>query len=112
MSLAAALNAPPLIATAGAGTLLLLPILEKAIENEAIPWGAMKAVNACAYAVNFLAVQVPGRIDGMQQQQPGEKGNAAEATEATKKNQSSQSKEMEPLSTGRMGKTLVAPSGW
>jgi hypothetical protein len=102
MSLAA-LNTPPLVATAGAGTLLLLPILEKAIENGSITWGAMKAINACAYAVNFLAVQAPGRIDGMQ---PEEKGEAAS------KKTRSESKEMEPLSTGRTGKTLVAPSGW
>jgi hypothetical protein len=98
-----ALNTPPLVAAAGVGTLLLLPILEKAIEDEAIRWGAMKAITACAYAFNFLAVQVPGRIDGMQ---PEEKG------EAVTEKKRSQSKEMEPLSTGRMGKTLLAPSGW
>jgi hypothetical protein len=91
MSLAA-LNAPPLIATAGAGTLLLLPMLEKFIEDGAITWGALKAINACAYAMNFIAVQAPGRKEH--------------------KTKTSPSKEMEPLSTGRKGRTLVAPAGW
>lgn len=101
MSLAA-LNAPPLVATAGAGVLLLLPVLEKVIDDGAISWGAVKAINACTYAMNFIAVQAPGRIDGMQSEEKGGKEHKTK----------SQSNEMEPLSTGQNGRTLVAPAGW
>ena len=95
------LNSPPLVATAGVGSYLLLPLLEKAVENGALSWSACKAANACAYAVNFVAVSVPGRIDGGRSHQQ----------EDNKKKQKP-SKEMEPFSTGRNGRTLVAPSGW
>lgn len=101
MSLAT-VNSPSLVAAAGVGTYLLLPILEKAIENGALSWTACKAANACAYAVNFMATSVPGRLDG---------GAQNEHQNDKKKNQKP-SKEMEPISTGRRGRTLVAPAGW
>jgi hypothetical protein len=105
MSALSSLNAPPLVATAGVGTLLLLPVLEKLFEDHgAITWGALKAINACAYAINLIAVQALGRIDGQSSMQSGQGEND--------QNTLGPSKEMEPLSTGRNGRTLVAPAGW
>jgi len=96
------LNSPPLVASAGLGTALLPSVVERAIESGAISWTACKAANACAYVVNFMATCVPGRLDGSQAQQ--------EEQDIKKKQKSS--KEMEPISTGRRGRTLVAPAGW
>lgn len=102
MSALETLNSPPLVITAGVGTAFLLPILEKAIENGALSWAFCKSLNGCAYAVNFMATSVPGRMDGAQQVED----------ESTKKKKRKSSKEMEPISTGRRGRTLVAPAGW
>lgn len=100
MSLAT-LNSPPLVATAGVGAACLLPILEKAVNSGALSWTVCKAANVCAYAVNFMATSVPGRMDGVQQEDTNNKEKKRKP-----------SKEMESISTGRRGRTLVAPAGW
>jgi len=102
MSLSAlsALNSPLLVAAGGVGSYALLPVLSKLAADGTIPWNALKIANALSYAINFIAVSVPGRIDGQAQQSSDGKSSEKEG------------KEMEQLSPGRNGRTLVAPSGW
>lgn len=94
MSLSA-LNSPPLVATVGTGIMVLIPFLEGAAKD--LPFLTLKCANFMAYCVNFGSVSVPGRLDGAAQ---------ADSTDATGKS------EMDQLSTGSKGRTLVAPSGW
>lgn len=94
MSLSA-LNSPPLVATVGTGALILLPYLEGAAKD--LPFLTLKCANFVAYCINFGSVSVPGRIDGAAQ---------SDSKDATGK------AEMDELSPGSKGRTLVAPSGW
>ncbi|KAI2496861.1 hypothetical protein MHU86_17657 [Fragilaria crotonensis] len=91
MSLSA-LNSPPFIAAVGSGALALLPILE----GMQFPFSTLKYGNFVAYCINFASVSVPGRIDGQQQSNAIEGGRT----------------EMDQLSPGKGGRTLLAPSGW
>ena len=91
MSLSA-LNSPPLIAAVTGGALALFPVLE----GMDIPFATLKYGNLLAYCINFASVSVPGRIDGQQQAQALEGGQS----------------QMDQLSPGKAGRTLVAPSGW
>lgn len=107
MSLSA-LNSPPLVSTAAICSAFLFGMLEKGIDSGSITWSACTAANACAYAVNFMATSVPGRLDGAQAQTK-EKDNNNNNNNQRKR---SPSKEMEPISTGRRGRTLFTPAGW
>jgi len=84
------LNAPPLVATIGAGTLASFSLVEKIVKDNAasIPSWSLKAAVFLAYWINYVAVSVPGRLDGRQ----AEGGDAA--------------------TQQRQGRSLVLPSGW
>jgi hypothetical protein len=83
MSLAA-LNSPPLVATAGLGLGFAFPYLNNALM--ASPWSVVRVANLVSYGINIVSVMRPGRMDG-------------EAAEDGK---------LSP----RTGRTLVAPAGW
>ncbi len=85
------LNYPPLVAAVGSGALAILPI----VEGIHFPFASLKYANFLAYWINFGSVSVPGRIDGQNAQALKDGGT-----------------EMEELSPGKAGRTLVAPSGW
>mmetsp|Transcript_8347 Transcript_8347/g.12855 ORF Transcript_8347/g.12855 Transcript_8347/m.12855 type:complete len:325 (+) Transcript_8347:148-1122(+) len=89
----AALNNPMLVAAGGLGGCAILPVLTNLVQSGSISWTVLKTANVVSYAMNVIAVSRPGRIDGQAQQEGT--GN-----------------EMEQLSPGRNGRTLVAPSGW
>ena len=98
MSLSA-LNAPPLIATLSLGSYVLFPALRTTFENKAISWTIVKTTNLCAYGLSVWSVSQPGRYDGQTIQDT----NASPGVAAT---------EMEQMSPGRNGRTLVPPAGF
>ena len=85
------LNYPPLVALSGVGLGASLPVIEKLAMSS--PWQAVRAASLLSYAINFLAVRVPGRMDGQASDDPAVESSAAQLSP-------------------RRGKTLVAPSGW
>jgi hypothetical protein len=87
-------NYPPLIAALSVGTFGLLPSLHQA-NGAAISWTAVKVVNLAAYGLSLISVSRPGRYDG---QDPNSTDGAADG--------------MEKMSTGKRGRSLVAPAGW
>jgi len=64
LSFLSAYNSPPLVAAAGAAIALGIPTLELTTVSLA----ALKGANALAFLSNVVAVSVPGRLDGQQQQ--------------------------------------------
>lgn len=91
MSLSA-LNYPPLVAAATAGTAAVFPFLQNVASSA--PFTTLKWANFIAYWINFGSVSQPGRLDGRSQS----------AMENAK------SEEVERLA--RQGRSLVNPSGW
>mmetsp|Transcript_2762 Transcript_2762/g.4170 ORF Transcript_2762/g.4170 Transcript_2762/m.4170 type:complete len:335 (-) Transcript_2762:122-1126(-) len=83
MSLSA-LNYPPLVLVSGMGLGAALPAIEKLVS--ASPWEVIRIANLLSYALNYISVSRPGRLDG----------------------QASEGGELAPIS----GRTLVAPAGW
>lgn len=83
MSLAA-LNYPPLVATAGLSLATGMPFIEKFVLNSS--WDIVRTVTLCSYGLNMWAVSRPGRMDGQ----------AAEDGELSPRN----------------GRTLLVPAGW
>mmetsp|Transcript_25413 Transcript_25413/g.37525 ORF Transcript_25413/g.37525 Transcript_25413/m.37525 type:complete len:332 (+) Transcript_25413:114-1109(+) len=94
-----ALNNPILVAAGGIGGCAILPVLDNMVRHGSISWAALKTANVLSYAINVIAVSRPGRIDGQAQQDSVKSGSKG-------------GEEMESLSPGRNGRTLVAPSGW
>lgn len=64
LSFLSAFNSPPLVASAGAAILIGLPTLELTTASLAV----LKGANALAFVTNLVAVSVPGRLDGPQDQ--------------------------------------------
>lgn len=58
------LNSPPLVAAAGSAIVLGLPALELSASSLAV----LKGANLLAFVTNLVAVSVPGRMDGQQDQ--------------------------------------------
>ena len=90
------LNYPPLIAAVSLGTYGLLPSANHA---SIISWTAVKVVHLAVYAFSLMSVSRPGRYDG---QDPKEQSKGKDAA----------SNGMEKMSTGKRGRSLVAPAGW
>lgn len=106
MSLAA-LNAPPLVASLG----VALSVYGQAtLETSTFFLKHHQWFNLVAYAINTVAVGIPGRIDNQVA-----RGIQAENSSAAKKDDNvvipSESRESAVL-LPRSGKTLVAPAGW
>lgn len=110
------LNSPPLVAIAGATLSIGLPMLEAVCASGYLT--LLKTLNVAAFATNVIAVSIPGRLDGVQDDQM-RKGNL----NPTKPNAAtSKSSEGSPLvgkdesSTSayslNRSRTLVNPSGW
>jgi hypothetical protein len=91
----AALNHPSLVAVLGAGAYAVLPSVEKAFVDGTLSLTGVKVANVVAYFCSVVATALPGRIDGADQRIGKDEDN-----------------EMIKLSTGKKGRTLVAPSGW
>lgn len=105
MSLAA-LNHPGLVAAAGAGALVCLPLAQDLVAGGAFSWAQIKGAASAAYLIQVIAVSIPGRIDGevakaIVEDDTGTSGPGSEAA-------STEGKNLSPVS----GRTLVAPSGW
>lgn len=58
------MNSPPLVAATGAAILIGLPGLELTTASLAV----LKGANILAFVTNLVAVSVPGRLDGPQDQ--------------------------------------------
>ena len=107
------LNNPPLVALAGATLSIGLPMLDAALSSSA-SLSLLKSLNLFAFATNVIAVSVPGRLDGQQDQEMREgnlnpdKPNATSKTPLVGKDDSSSSS---AYSLNR-SRTLVNPSGW
>jgi hypothetical protein len=97
-----ALNAPPLVTAAGAALFAALPFLDHI--STILPWSTLKVANTVAFGINVLAVSRPGRIDGQPQEQQHQDDEGNKDNDAPS--------EMDRLSPGRSGRTLVAPAGW
>ncbi|KAL7530594.1 hypothetical protein ACHAXR_003586 [Thalassiosira sp. AJA248-18] len=107
-------NSPPLVAMAGATLAIGLPMLDAVLSSSA-SLSLLKSLNVAAFATNVIAVSIPGRIDGPQDDQM-RKGNL----DPTKPNATTSSSEGSPL-VGKEessayslnhSRTLVNPSGW
>ena len=104
------LNSPPLVGTLTAGCYGLLPFVAKhpmLVQGSAaaLPFVAVKGLNAFSYGLGFVSTSRPGRYDG-----------AAAVTEAdgVRKGVAKDDaafKGMEQMSTSR-GRTLVPPAPW
>jgi len=111
------LNSPPLVAMAGASIAIGLPILGAAISSSALSLPLLKALNAAAFATNVIAVSIPGRLDG-QQDDEMRKGNPnptdPNATTSSKKEDSPLvgEEESSPAYSLNNSRTLINPSGW
>ena len=107
------LNNPPIVALAGATLSIGLPMLDAALSSSA-SLSLLKSLNLFAFATNVIAVSVPGRLDGQQDQEMREgnlnpdKPNATSKTPLVGKDDSSSSS---AYSLNR-SRTLVNPSGW
>jgi len=111
MSLAA-LNSPPLVASLGVA---LSVYGQAALETSPFFLKHHQWFNLVAYAINTVAVSIPGRIDG-----EVAKGIQAENAAKTKKNDDEVASSSNTATTNSesavllpgTGKTLVAPAGW
>jgi hypothetical protein len=109
------LNYPPLVALAGATLSIGLPMLDAALSSSA-PLTLLKSLNVAAFATNVVAVSVPGRLDGVEDQKM-RKGNlnppkpdaTTSANEESTRLLKSKSSSQYALNPSR---TLVNPSGW
>ena len=111
------LNSPPLVAMAGATLTVGLPMLEAALSSSS-SLTLLKSLNAAAFATNVIAVSVPGRLDGPQDQQMREGNLNPSKPNATKESIDEDSplvgkedKDTSAYSLNR-SRTLVNPSGW
>mmetsp|Transcript_11731 Transcript_11731/g.25319 ORF Transcript_11731/g.25319 Transcript_11731/m.25319 type:complete len:335 (+) Transcript_11731:138-1142(+) len=115
------LNSPPLVAIAGAGIAVGLPMLEAALSSSA-SLTLLKSLNAAAFATNVIAVSLPGRLDGPQDDEM-RSGNLNpkkpnDATSSAKKEDTFLVDKGESSSSSSAGymlnrsRTLVNPSGW
>jgi len=113
------LNSPPLVAMAGASVAVGLPMLEAALSSSA-SLTLLKSLNVAAFATNVVAVSIPGRLDG-QQDDEMRKGNLN--PEKPNADNASIKKEDSPLVENKdesssspyslnNSRTLVNPSGW
>jgi len=130
------LNSPPLVAAAGLATLVGLPFAQGACASAGVSSLALlKGANVAAFAANCVAVSVPGRIDGRQDDamrrqgelDPSKPSATGQGGGSGGTSSSSSPSESAPLAEGSgrrttqeydatygpaRGRTLVSPSGW
>lgn len=101
MSLRTAMNSlsPPVVASAGIAVLAGMPWLSGA------SLAVLQGANATAFGLNCLAVSIPGRIDGMQDQEMS--SGLLRGDEVTY-----EPPDYTNVYSPSRGRTLVAPSGW
>jgi hypothetical protein len=109
------LTSPAVVATMGSAVVLGLPLLESVLVSSTVATGILKAANVTAFALNCAAVSVPGRIDGLPDEEM-RRGNM---------NPTPQDNEAPPLPeplvhddtnssvyTVARTRTLLRPAGW
>jgi hypothetical protein len=107
---------PPVVAAAGAAVLSVLPLALAATATSSLV--LLKSANVAAFALNCVAVSVPGRIDGEQDQDmwSGDLDPSKPATtrqsETTPLSTHLHSREYHDIYSPARGRTLVSPSGW
>lgn len=112
-----ALNSPLLVAIAGAAGVLGLPFIESLAADGVLSFAALKTANTACFAVQLVAVSIPGRIDGqvaeaMAEEKAGaKKGGAAEKLSISNRKEEKEEKPGK-IFTPRNGRTLVSPAGW
>lgn len=128
-NLLSSLNKPPLIAAAGAATAAAFPLVASTSAGTAgafslvLPLAVLQGLNVSAFALNCLAVSIPGRLDGQQDaemrrgtlnprkindQQSSSSGVASSSTE----NSSLLNSNSTDSYSSSNGRALVFPSGW
>jgi hypothetical protein len=106
---ASQLNSPALVATAGATILLGLPALEAAAASSVFSLAFLKGANILAFIVNAAAVSVPGRIDGIKDEEMRQGVlNPSDPEDDTAESQLVDA----PFFSAAGTRTLVMPSGW
>ncbi len=102
MSLRTAINSlsPPLVASAGIGVLAAMPWM-----SSGVSLAVLQGANVAAFCANCLAVSIPGRIDGMQDQEM--RHGLLRADEVTY-----EPPDYTNVYSPSRGRTMVAPSGW
>lgn len=108
------LNNPPLVALAGATLSIGLPMLDAALSSSA-SLTLLKSLNVAAFASNVIAVSLPGRLDGKEDQEM-RRGNInptkPDVTTATNESTSFLKSESSSPYKLNPSRTLVNPSGW
>jgi hypothetical protein len=109
------LNYPPLVALAGATLSIGLPMLDAALSSSA-SLTLLKSLNVAAFATNVVAVSVPGRLDGVEDQKM-RTGNlnptqTNATTSANEENMSLLKSKSSSQYTLNPSRSLVNPSGW
>jgi hypothetical protein len=110
-------NQPLLVAASGVVAAALLPVLEQRQQFFSVM--SLQLAQAAAYSLNVFATAQPGRLDG-QMQQEALLNNDTENKNKTMKtdsgdvtmNEETATSPVAVLSTGRRGRTLLAPKGW
>ncbi|KAL9191496.1 hypothetical protein ACHAXT_001202 [Thalassiosira profunda] len=106
MSLLRNLNSPPLVALAGGALAVGFPALQGALSAGA-SLALLKSLNLAAFAANCVAVSIPGRLDGPQDDEM-RKGSL----NPTKPNADSAGEGKDDGYSLNRSRTLVNPSGW
>mmetsp|Transcript_31275 Transcript_31275/g.73673 ORF Transcript_31275/g.73673 Transcript_31275/m.73673 type:complete len:406 (-) Transcript_31275:235-1452(-) len=104
-----AFNSPPLVGALTAGCYGILPFAAKAsmlLNSAALPFVAIKGMNAFSYALSMYSVSRPGRYDGAASVN-GQDGGS----NRSRRNEDPAQRGMEQMGTSR-GRTLVPPAPW
>jgi hypothetical protein len=93
-----AINTPSLVTGTGLATATLLPKLEQAFVQGAIPFVGLQVLNLLFYFMNAYATSQPGRIDGIEQDMISKVTKTGKPTSL--------------FATGKRGRTLFMPQDW
>lgn len=115
MSLLTAWNSPPLVAATGVGVLVGLPFLDAVVSSGGMSLLALQGMNTGAFLLNMMAVGIPGRLDGRQDEEmrhgninPGKNASSTEQTGLLAENRRNN---LSAYDAARK-RNLVNPAGW
>jgi hypothetical protein len=109
-SVLASLNAPPLVAAAGAVVLSGLSIGGSI--GTTVSVAALQGLNVTAFLISVGAVSVPGRIDGQQDAEMRQGSLNPNKPAATGQSELTPLSPMIDIYSPARGRSLVSPSGW
>jgi hypothetical protein len=113
----ASFNSPPIVAATGAVVAVALPF----VQAGGISLGILQLANVVTFAVNVVAVSVPGRIDGQQDAkmrrgdlnpQMASETEPLSATSTNDRPENDAAAIYNNTYSTSQGKTLLAPAGW